>query len=121
MRDTINYVNAVADHYAEVLTKNIEKTVNLVYFAACVLLSYKGIEALIHQEERNMEPEDLTAEQKTELTDEQIKAASGGTGGSSPALSCPSCGSTDIGFLPLGEGFYECRCNNCGYEWEYPY
>jgi hypothetical protein len=70
-----------------------------------------------------MKPEELTVEQKTELTDEQIKAASGGTGGSSPAneLSCPSCGSTNIGFLPLGEGFYECRCNNCGYEWEYPY
>ncbi len=27
VKDTINYVNAVTDHYAEVLTKNFEKTV----------------------------------------------------------------------------------------------
>lgn len=27
VQNTINYVNAVADHYAEVLTKNFEKTV----------------------------------------------------------------------------------------------
>ena len=27
VRDTINYVNAVADHYAEVITRNVEKTV----------------------------------------------------------------------------------------------
>ncbi len=26
-KDTINYVNAVTDHYADVLTKNFEKTV----------------------------------------------------------------------------------------------
>ena len=71
-----------------------------------------------------MKPEELTAEQEEiKLTDKQIEAASGGTGGSSPAneISCPSCGSTDVSFAPLGEGFYECRCNKCGYEWEYPY
>ena len=27
VQNTINYVNAVADHYAEVLTRNFEKTV----------------------------------------------------------------------------------------------
>ena len=71
-----------------------------------------------------MKPEELSAEQKTELTDEQIEAASGGADGSSPAneyMECPSCGSTDTCSEYLGDGFYECYCRKCGYKWEYPY
>ena len=71
-----------------------------------------------------MKPEELSAEQKTELTDKQIEAASGGADGSSPAneyMECASCGSTDTCSEYLGGGFYECYCRKCGYKWEYPY
>ena len=71
-----------------------------------------------------MKPEDLNAGQKEiKLADEQLEAASGGTGESSPAneFYCPSCGSTDVSSEYLGEGFYECSCHKCGYKWEFPY
>ena len=70
-----------------------------------------------------MKPEELTAEQKTELTDEQIKAASGGTGGSSlkdEKYTCPKCGSTNLWYHDFG-GFVQFDGRNCGYEWEIPY
>ncbi len=73
-----------------------------------------------------MKPEDLTTEQKEiKLTDEQLEAASGGIGGSSPAdvdFACPQCESTNvwIGYRSFEE-YIHCRCNDCGYKWEIPY
>ena len=70
-----------------------------------------------------MKPEELTAGQKTELKEEQIITASGGTGESSPTnleFTCPKCGSTNVWYHDWG-GYVECSCNNCGYEWIIPY
>ena len=70
-----------------------------------------------------MKPEELSAEQKTELTDKQIEAASGGTGESGPAngrFTCPKCESTNVWYHDWG-GYVQFDCRNCGYEWEIPY
>ena len=71
-----------------------------------------------------MKPEDLTAEQKeTKLSDEQLEAASGGTGGSGPTnyqFTCPKCGSTNVDFFDAG-GYIECTCKDCWYKWGIPY
>ena len=67
-----------------------------------------------------MKPEDLTAGQKeTRLSHEQIKAASGGAGGSSPTdleFVCPACESTNVWYHDFGV-YADCRCRDCGYQW----
>ena len=68
-----------------------------------------------------MKPEELSAEQKTELTDKQLEAASGGTSGDSPiAFTCPKCGSTNVATVNYGD-YLSVTCKDCGYEWYVPF
>ena len=57
----------------------------------------------------------LAKQEGVELTDEQLKAVSGGCDASKP-IKCPHCGSTDATKQYLGYDVY-LHCENCGNEW----
>ena len=61
---------------------------------------------------------ELAKEEGIELTDEQLKAISGGGCIQKSKLVCPLCGTSDIVaeydmFANRSNGIYKCYCNNC--------
>ena len=66
-----------------------------------------------------MKPEDISVEQKgIKLTDEQLKAASGGKGGINKDKACPKCGNARrVSVHEVEGGLYRYTCNECGHEW----
>ena len=52
-----------------------------------------------------------------ELSEEQLEAVNGG-GCTSQPKRCPKCGSDDIQAIWYTFWGYECKCFNCGHEWD---
>lgn len=58
----------------------------------------------------------IAKEEDIELTDEQLEAVSGGDCAAPPRV-CPSCNSTNTGFVPRTDMVSEWECLDCGHRW----
>lgn len=60
-------------------------------------------------------------EEGVALTPEQLEAVSGGSICNSAPKKCPACGSKNFDSRERrgARDYYECKCKDCGHEWNY--